>query len=183
MAKNSRAIPNWALYPGIALIAFVVWRKFSAGQGTAEWLKLPGGKKFHAIGKQNKIRNDGYGKGYFGASRDSGKRLHNGIDLVVTPGESILSPITGKILQYSYPYPGEKYSGVHIQNDEYLVKMWYLSPVLVKPGQQVMQGQAIGTAQKISTKYGSGMIDHVHVEVWPNGVGRSIDPAPLFGLG
>lgn len=73
--------------------------------------------------------------------------------------------------------------GVHIQNDEYLVKMFYLSPVLVKPEQQVRQGQAIGTAQKISTKYGSGMIDHVHVEVWLNGTNKAIDPAPLFGLG
>lgn len=184
MAKNSRAIPTWAVYPGIALIAFVVWRKFSTGQrgsGLLDW--LPGSQKFHSIGKQNKIRSDGYGSGYFGASRDQGKRKHNGIDLVVTPGESILSPITGKILKYSYPYPGESFSGVHIQNDEYLVKMWYLSPVLVKPGQQVTQGQAIGVAQKISTKYGSGMIDHVHVEVWPNGLGKAIDPAPLFGLG
>ena len=180
MAKNSRAMPTWAIYPGIALIAFVVWRKFSAG----EWLKLPGGKKFHSIGKQNKIRSDGYGNGRFGASRDQGKRQHEGIDLVVTPGESILSPITGKIVRYAYPYPDDpRYSGVHIQNDEYLVKMFYLSPVLVKPGQQVTQGQAIGTAQKISTKYGSGMIDHVHVEVWLNGTNKAIDPAPLFGLG
>lgn len=178
MAKNSRAIPTWAVYPGIALIAFVVWRKFSAG----EWLKLPGRKKFHPIGKQNKIRIDGYGDGRFGARRSD--HSHNGIDLVVTPGESILSPITGKVVRYSYPYADDsRFSGVHIQNDEYLVKMWYLSPVLVKPGQQVTQGQAIGTAQKISTKYGSGMIDHVHVEVWPNGLGRAIDPAPLFGLG
>ncbi len=61
--------------------------------------------------------------------------------------------------------------------------MFYLSPVLAKPGQQVMQRQAIGTAQKISTKYGSGMIHHVHVEVWSNGTNKAIDPAPLFGLG
>lgn len=87
-------------------------------------------------------------------------------------------------MRYAYPYSDDpRYSGVHIQNDEYLVKMFYLSPVLAKPGQQVMQGQAIGTAQKISTKYGSGMIDHVHVEVWPNGTNKTIDSAPLFGLG
>ncbi|AEE49466.1 hypothetical protein [Haliscomenobacter hydrossis] len=52
MAKNSRAIPTWALYPGIALIAFVVWRKFSTGQSAAEWLKLPRGKKFHSTEMQ-----------------------------------------------------------------------------------------------------------------------------------
>ena len=159
-----------------------MWRKFSTGQSAVEWLKLPGGKKFHSIGKQNKIRNDGYGYGRFGARRSG--HSHNGIDLVVTPGESILSPITGKIVRYAYPYTDDsRYSGVHIQNDEYLVKMFYLSPVLAKPGQQVMQGQAIGTAQKISTKYGSGLIDHVHVEVWLNGTNKAIDPAPLFGLG
>lgn len=184
MAKYSQPIPTWALYPGIALIAFVVWHKFSPGQGATKWLNLLSGKKFPPIGKQNKIRIDGYGDGRFGASRDQGKRQHDGIDLVVTPGESISSPITGKIVRYAYPYPDDsRYSGVHIQNDEYLVKMFYLSPVLAKPGQQVTQGQAIGVAQKISTKYGSGMIDHVHVEVWPNGGNKAIDPAPLFGLG
>ena len=61
--------------------------------------------------------------------------------------------------------------------------MWYLSPVLVKPGQQVVSGQTLGVAQKVSTKYGSGMLDHVHVEVWPHGTNKAIDPAPLFGLG
>lgn len=60
--------------------------------------------------------------------------------------------------------------------------MWYLTPT-VKPGQEISRGQAIGKAQKISTKYGKGMIDHVHLEVWPGGQSPAIDPAPLFGLG
>lgn len=100
MAKNSQAIPAWVLYPGIALIAFVVWRKFRAVQGTTYWLSLLGGKKFHSIGMQNKIRIDGYGDSRFGANRSD--HSHNGLDLVVTPGESILSPITGKILKYAF---------------------------------------------------------------------------------
>ena len=112
MAKHSRAIPSWALYPGIALITFVVWRKFSTGQGAAEWLKLPGRKKFHPIGKQNKIRIDGYGDGRFGANRSD--HQHNGVDLIVTQGESILSPITGKIMRYSYLIPTIRDSAVYI---------------------------------------------------------------------
>ena len=168
MANKRRLFPEWAIYPGIAAIAIALFWRRSA---------------FHRIARKNQIRVDSKGDGRFGSSRSGGSRDHNGIDLVVTPGETIYSPIEGKVIRYSSPYPDDsRYSGIHIQNEKYLVKMWYLSPNQVKPGQQVARGQAVGTAQKISTKYGAGMVDHVHVEVWPGGK-SPVDPGPLFGLG
>jgi murein DD-endopeptidase MepM/ murein hydrolase activator NlpD len=172
MANKRRLLPQWAIYPGIAAIAIVLfWRRLGFS-GT--W----------RISSKNQIRVDKLGDGHFGSSRSGGSRDHNGLDLVVTPGETIYSPIDGKVIRYSSPYPDDsRYSGLHIQNDKYLVKMWYLSPNQVKPGQEVTRGQALGVAQKISTKYGAGMIDHVHVEVWPGGTGPAVDPGPLFGVG
>lgn len=174
MANKRRLLPQWAIYPGIAAIAIVLF-----------WRRLGFSGTFHQIASKNQVRGkDKYGSGAFGASRDGGSRTHNGIDFVVTPGETIYSPIDGKVIRYSSPYPDDsRYSGLHIQNEKYLVKMWYLLPNQVKPGQKVTRGQALGVAQKISTKYGAGMVDHVHVEVWPEGMGRAVDPGPLFGLG
>lgn len=189
MTNKKGLIPNWVILPGIAVVGFWLFQRFKKGQSInpVDWLTPLGSNSnapFHRIGQQNKIRSDGYGQGRFGASRDGGKRKHNGLDLVVTTGETIYSPIAGKVVRYSNPYPNDsRYTGLHIQNGEYLVKMWYLTPT-VKPGQEIDRGQAIGKAQKISTKYGAGMVDHVHIEVWvPNGSGKSVDPAPLFGLG
>lgn len=167
MANKRRLFPEWAIYPGIAAIAIALFWRRSA---------------FHRIARKNQIRVDSKGDGHFNASR--GDRAHNGLDLVVTPGETIYSPIAGKVVRYAAPYENDsRYSGVVVQNEQYLVKLFYLSPIQVKPGQQVARGQALGVAQKISTKYGAGMVDHVHVEVWPGGKAPAVDPGPLFGLG
>ncbi len=171
MANKRRFLPEWAIFPGIAVIGFFVWRQFaSAGS-------------FHRVASSKKVRGkDKFGSGAFGASRDGGSRSHNGIDFVVTPGETIFSPITGTVVRYAAPYPDDsRYSGVVIQNEEYLVKIFYILPNQVKPGQKVSRGQAIGVAQKISTKYGAGMTEHVHVEVWPGGKAPA-NPGPLFGV-
>lgn len=171
MANKRRLFPQWAIYPGIAAIAIALfWRRLGFS-GT--W----------RISSKNQIRVDKLGDGHFGSSRSGGSRDHNGIDLVVTPGETIYSPIAGTVARYADPYGDGRYSGVVVQNEQYLVKLFYMLPNQVKPGQQVARGQALGVAQKISTKYGAGMVDHVHVEVWPGGIGPAVDPGPLFGLG
>jgi len=49
------------------------------------------------------------------------------------------------------------------------IKMYYFLPS-VKPGESVVVGEKIGTAQNIANKYGGDMIPHVHLEI------VSIDP-------
>lgn len=124
-----------------------------------------------------KIRGcDPQGCGYFGASR--GSRKHMGLDIVARPGETISSPITGKVTRYPYPYGDDlRYKGIEIVNQQYKIKMFYVD-AFTQIGTEVKAGQPIGIAQDIASKYDGGMTNHVHVEVYKNGV--AVDPAGLF---
>lgn len=120
---------------------------------------------------------DPFGCGHYGASR--GGRSHKGVDIIVTEGQTIKSPISGKVTRYPQPYAGDaRYKGIEIVGDEYKVKIFYVVPT-VAIGTQVTAGTAIATAQDISEKYGDGMTNHAHLEVYTKS-GVSIDPAPLF---
>jgi len=136
-------------------------------------------KAFAKVTKNNTPRNcDPLGCGHFGASRSGGTRTHRGIDIVAVPGERIFSPITGNVSRYPIPYANDnRYSGIEIKNATYRVVMFYLKPI-VSIGSVVIAGQPIGEAQNISAKHGASMRNHVHVEVYKNGV--LIDPTNLF---
>lgn len=124
------------------------------------------------------IRNDDAGLGHYGAPRNG--HVHNGVDILVVPGNTVRSPIDGMVTRVAYPYANDfNWKGVEIQGtgnwENYKVKMFYLTPDIALIGQPVIRGQAIGVAQKISDRYpGQNMQDHVHVEVFKNGV--HIDP-------
>lgn len=131
-----------------------------------------------------KIRNDAAGKGSFGVDRENGKRKHNGIDLLVNPGQFVHTPIPGTVVRYAAPYPEDsRWGGLLIQGlDEYAdyqVKIFYITPQ-VKPGQTLAMGTIIGKAQGISLKYSSNMLDHIHVEVYKNG--NLINPAAVLSV-
>lgn len=116
------------------------------------------------------IRSDGWGDGNFGSSRGGGTRTHNGVDIEVYEGETIYSPIPGRITRIAYPYADDlKWQGLEIQGaDEwqgYSVKMFYMSPDKSLIGRDVQRGAPIGRAQAISKKYSPTMKDHVHVEL------------------
>jgi murein DD-endopeptidase MepM/ murein hydrolase activator NlpD len=134
-------------------------------------------KAFAKITALNSIRGcDQSGCGNFGASR--GTRSHNGVDIKAAVGEKIFSPISGKVTRYPIPYSSDlRYSGIEIENNEYKVKMFYLSPS-IPVGNFVTAGQAIGTAQNIAAKYTNPMTNHVHVEVYAHG--KLIDPTNLI---
>ncbi len=127
--------------------------------------------------KDLKIRGcDPQGCGDFHASR--GTREHGGVDLVVTEGQLIKSPISGKITRYPFPYANDKsLTGIEIVNDQYKVKVFYISPT-AKIGDTVRAGDKLGTAQNVAAKYGGGMTNHIHVEFSQNG--QRIDPTNLL---
>ena len=135
-------------------------------------------KAFANITLNQKIRGcDPFGCGSFGAPR--GTRSHAGIDVVATAGQKILSPINGTVTRFPFPYSGDlNYTGIEIKNDSYRVKIFYLQPT-VTAGTTVKQGQQIGIAQNIASKYGTAMTNHVHIEVY-NSKGELIDPTNLF---
>ncbi len=141
-------------------------------------LTMTAKKAFAAIVPNQKIRGcDAHGCGSFGASR--GGRKHEGVDIVVTPGTKILSPITGKVIRYPFPYPGDIfYKGILIENEQYSVKIFYLNPTAIQ-NTTVKQGGVIGVAQNIASKYSPGMTNHVHMEV-RDAKGNLLNPTNMF---
>lgn len=114
------------------------------------------------------IRSDSWGDGNFGSSR--GDRAHQGVDIEVYEGETIYSPIPGKINRIAYPYADDlKWQGVEILGlgewTGYSIKMFYMSPDKSLIGKTVDRGAPIGKAQAISKKYSPAMQDHIHVEL------------------
>ncbi|HRB72445.1 M23 family metallopeptidase [Flavobacterium sp. UBA4197] len=138
-------------------------------------------KTFAAIVANQKFRGcDAFGCGHYAASRDGGSRSHNGVDVITTPGQAIMSPIAGTVIRYPFPYGNDlRWTGILIENKDYSVKMFYLTPTALQ-GTKVTQGQIIGKSQNIASKYGSAMTNHVHVEVTDRKTGKLVNPANLF---
>jgi murein DD-endopeptidase MepM/ murein hydrolase activator NlpD len=134
-------------------------------------------KAFSKITDNQNVRGcDPFGCGSFGASR--GSRKHNGIDVVTVPNQLIKSPINGEITRFPFPYGTDlSYTGIEIINSEYKIKIFYVTP-LVAIGKKVSAGEVIAKSQNISAKYSNEMVNHVHLEVYKNGV--LIDPTKLF---
>lgn len=139
---------------------------------------LMSSKSFAKPTASNKIRQcDPFGCGTFGASR--GNRKHEGEDYAVSPGETIFSPISGTVTRIAYPYASDmSYKGVEIKNDELTVKIFYMVAT-AKIGSKIKAGDILGTAQNIAAKYGSAMVNHIHVEI-RNKAGKLIQPSTLF---
>jgi peptidoglycan LD-endopeptidase LytH len=110
--------------------------------------------------------NDTFGSGDFGASRDGGKREHEGVDYVIAPGAAVHAPISGEVARLGYAYRGEGgYRIVEIVNSETKIKarVLYVAPT-VEVGDVVVAGQEIGAAQDLNARY-PGITNHVHVEL------------------
>ena len=124
---------------------------------------------------------DGYGSGQFNASRDGGKRHHQGLDVVSRPGEPVKSPIDGDVIAESVPYKNDpRYRGVRIRGTGrhagYEVKMFYLQGLFCGP---VKAGDVVGYAQNLEEKY-PGITNHVHMEVRQHGV--LLSPLDLYKM-
>lgn len=121
--------------------------------------------------------NDPTGHGYYGAKR--GSRKHKGYDLVSDPGDVILSPITGKITKIGYPYKNNlELRYIEITNKEYRIRLMYVEPENILFGENVNEGDEIGITQDVAGHWGNGMINHIHVELYKNGL--LTDPEPLM---
>lgn len=137
-------------------------------------------RKFSNVVRPLKIRVDKRGNGYFDANRTGYK--HEGIDLLVSVGQTIYAPFGGTITRRFLVYAGDaNYTGVELVSTDQTrrAKLMYMDSTLI--GQKVRAGQAIGTAQQISKKYGgatSGMLDHLHFELRENGV--LVNPISYF---
>ena len=155
----------------LAIAAFVVLNNKSKDKPTVvDVVPVKQNKGWGSPVQIMTVRNDAMGHGHFMASRSGGSRQHKGIDYEVVKGQAIYSPISGKVTRTAQPYANDKkYSGIVIQNNRYVVKIFYMKTDLSLIGQNVVVGQKIGLAQSISEKYSSAMKDHIHIEVYEDG--------------
>lgn len=120
------------------------------------------------------------GHGDYGMPR--GGRRHKGWDIVGEPGEYVHSPITGVVTKYGYMYSfALQFRYIQIENETYRCRLGY-STLLdnVKVGDQVNEGSTVGLLQDIAGYWDKGMKNHLHVEVYKNGL--LTDPEPLLRL-
>ena len=121
--------------------------------------------------------NDPTGHGYYGAKR--GNRKHKGLDIVSTPKEPVYSLIDGVVTKIGYPYAGNlTFRYVEVTNDIYRVRVMYIFPKNISVGDRVFQGQQIGEAQDIASFWNPRMKNHIHIEVYKNGL--LTDPEPIL---
>lgn len=114
--------------------------------------------------EDREIRVDAEGDGHFATAR-GGKR-HKGVDYKFTPGEAVRSPVSGIVTRIGYAYDNDIYRLIEVLSHKgYLLwRFMYVNPE-VAAGDKITVDQTLGTAQAISKRYSSKMIDHVHVEL------------------
>lgn len=127
------------------------------------------------------LRSDPAGDGSWQASRDGGKRRHNGIDLVCQPGGILISPLYGEVTKLGYAY-GEDLFWRYIEitdRDRLKHRFFYANPI-VKAGEIVTPLSSIGEMQNITLKYpNTGMTPHIHYGV-KDQTGKYIKPEVTF---
>jgi len=97
-----------------------------------------------------------------------------GVDFVVTKGEEVFSPFTGK-LTIVKPYKAngtvrDNLSGCNIVEGKTVVEIYYFKPFTEINNKIVKEGDLIGYAQAVNEAYTPKMTNHIHLEVQVNGV-------------
>ena len=127
---------------------------FLYNQNGHKRLTNPTGKEVRGCDRQ--------GCGDFAASRDNGTRQHNATDYVSEKGQNVYAISSGKVVRL----PRGKYDGIVVSNGE--GTSWKILYVDVSKnisvGAPITEGQVIGTAQDITTRY-IGITNHVHVKL------------------
>ncbi|SFG97667.1 BlaR1 peptidase M56 [Duganella sp. CF458] len=115
---------------------------------------------------------------FFGILHAPTGRRHGGMDFAARTGTPIVAPADGIIVASTSNYMGEEKWGelVAIEHANGLRSLYaHMDKRLVKEGERVVAGQAIGTSGASGKVTGP----HLHMEVSRNG--RNIDPQALIG--
>ena len=174
----------------IRTLAAAVAQKQGGGQGrgapaTSQPAQQPAPPPFKLIvPKGGKIRNDSQGLGHFGAPR--GGRTHEGVDITVTPGQPVPSPIEGVIVRKGDVYRGKANNkglrSTHIQGTGkyagFKAIIFYVDNGQLPANSNVKAGDPLGPAQDVRVKHGKVMLPHVHYKLYKNG--KLIDPTGML---
>ncbi len=114
--------------------------------------------------------HDDFGDGYFSASRDGGRRRHEGVDYAGTPGQTVVAPLSGFVTKIGYAYADDQnLEFVEISNPAlgYVARVFYIDPS-VQVGDAVHLGAPVGKLDSLQDRY-PGITNHVHLELMQNG--------------
>ncbi len=116
----------------------------------------------------------------FGDPRDNGARIHEGIDISAKRGTPVLSVSKGKVVSVKEAGLGGKQVWVHDKKRDYIYYYAHLDSQLVVEGDDVVEGDELGTVG--TTGNAKGTIPHLHFGVYENSwFSRStVDPLPLM---
>ena len=109
------------------------------------------------------LRNDAYGKGHFGASRNGG-RTHKGIDFAIPLGEPVLSSKSGRVVFAGEEKGYGKYIEL-IHPDGLVTRYAHLSGLEVEEGAWVNQNRVIGKSGKTGNADHGSVLPHLHFEI------------------
>lgn len=108
---------------------------------------------------------------FYGADRDGGKRLHEGVDIFAPRGTPVIAPTDGAITRVGTTRLGGKVVWMHDRTRGHAYYFAHLDSQLVQPGKRVIQGDTLGfvgnTGNAINTP------PHLHFGIYQRG---SIDP-------
>ncbi len=114
------------------------------------------------------IRSDSYGEGFFAANR-SGRRLHNGIDLLAGIGAPVFASRAGIVIAAT----NSRGMGNHVilRHPGNITTIYgHLASICVAKGNIVRQKDLIGRVGKTGNADYKGILPHLHFEVRKNGV-------------
>lgn len=130
-------------------------------------------------------RNDTDGNGWYGASRNGGRRQHKGVDVTANaPGDPVFAPINGVVEKHgwtddnlTHPIVNIRGTGTH---NGLKFRLFYVDPGTLSQGTAVSAGDQVGTYKDVQAAYPGrkDMKHHVHVETLYDG--KHIDPALIL---
>lgn len=154
---------------------FVVPPAFPLVDGMAAFSPVPL-IYFGNLTASGEFRDDRGGMYHFAAPRrdDYGLiRAHHGTDYATRVGEPIFSPIDGRITYLENNNDPKKIGRnlIFIENDfGERVEIFYAHPTQrLKIGGRVSRGTQVGRAGSLRASYGSGVPNHIHVQIWVPG--------------
>ncbi len=116
--------------------------------------------------------------GRFGAGRSG--HIHEGQDVMAACGTKLESVVDGRVRYREYQSAAGNYVVIHsLKSHVDLVYMHLRAPAIVRPGQKVSAGQAIGRVGDTGDAQGC----HLHFEYWKGvwyGGGHPVDPLPYL---
>lgn len=113
---------------------------------------------------------------FWGAPRDGGRRLHEGVDIAAPRGTPVLAAADGIVTQVTTNRLGGLV--VYQQDTEHAMTLYYahLHKQLARPGQRVKRGDTLGLVGNTGNAITTG--PHLHFGVYPNYQGAA-DPLPF----